>query len=258
MTLPVNSLVLAMEEVAPTRHAEPWDRVGLLVGDPFAEMAGVLLCIDLTSAVVAEAVEKGCQAVVAYHPPIFKKAEAVVAGSPVYDAVRAGLSVFTPHTALDVAVGGTNDVLADAMYLTDRRPIRPGAATQTGLGRIGRFAEPVARDILFGRIKRELDVQHLLVAGPHDGDVQTVAACAGSCGDLLDDAARQGAELYLTGEMSHHDALRAARYGMTVVCVLHSNSERATLARLRGRLVDLLPEIDVQLSTADRDPFTIL
>ena len=361
----VRDLVNAMETIAPPRHAEPWDNVGLLVGDAAATLTRVMLCIDLTPEVVAEAVSAGCEGVVAYHPPIFKKPESVVAGTPVYEAVRGGLSVFTPHTALDVAVGGTNDTLADVLGLTDRRPIRPtpggefyklvtfvptenadavrdamfaagagrvgdydecsfaSAGTGTfrggektnpavgqagrresveevrlevaassaklaaaavaamksahpyeevayelvkvahaqgpgGLGRVGRFDEPVGVAVLIERIKRGLGLDHVLIAGPTDGEVSTAACCAGSCGDLLDDAIRAGATFYLTGEMRHHDALKAARAGVTVACVLHSNSERATLSRLRRRLGDLLPGLDVLLSGVDRDPFVVL
>ena len=107
------------------------------------------------------------------------------------------------------------------------------------------------------RIKRELDLAHLLVAGPAEGTITRAACCAGSCGDMLDDAIRQGAELYLTGEMRHHDALKAAHAGLTVVCTLHSNSERAVLKRLKQRLADSLPGLPVILSREDRDPFAI-
>ena len=255
----VGDLINAMETIAPSALAEPWDRVGLLVGDPAGVLTKVLLCIDLTSEVVAEAIAAGCEGVVAYHPPIFKKAEAVVAGTPVYAAVRAGLSVYTPHTALDAAAGGTNDVLADALSLVDRRPLRPGKGGDgTGMGRVGSLDGPVARDALIGRVKRELGLTRLLVAGPTDGEARRVAVCAGSCGDLLDDAVAGGVEFYLTGEMRHHDALKAAAAGMTVVCVLHSNSERVTLRKLRERLTELIPNVDVLLSERDRDPFTVL
>src|SRR5207302_1708018 len=105
-----------------------------------------------------------------------------------------------------------------------------------GQGRIGDFPVPVDRQALFDRIKHLLEIEHLLVAGPTEGAVTRVAACAGACGELLDDAIRQGAQLYLTGEMRHHDAIRAAGGGVTVVCTLHSNSERAALKRLKQRL----------------------
>lgn len=366
----VRNLVEAMEAIAPTRLAESWDNVGLIVGDAEAQLRRILLCIDLTPSVLAEARAHGAGAVVAYHPPIFKGLRHLragdVASGVIFDAVRHNIAVYSPHTALDVAPGGTNDVLADALYLTSRKPLRPAGAGEAsevklvtfvpaeqvdavaaalfeagagrignydqcsfrtngtgsfrggegsnpavgeagqserveevrlevvvkradlaavvaalrsshpyeepaydvfprldvagdvGLGRIGEFEDPVSRDVLIGRARRELNVEHLLVAGPLLGDVRRIAVCAGSCGDLLDVAAAQGAEFYLTGELKHHDALRAARLGMTVACVLHSNSERATLDVLRRQLVDRLSGVAVEPAESDRDPFTIV
>ena len=58
--------------------------------------------------------------------------------------------------------------------------------------------------------------------------------------------------------MRHHDAIKAARAGMTVVCTLHSNSERAVLKRLKARIEEAVPGFEIQLSTTDRDPFAIV
>jgi putative NIF3 family GTP cyclohydrolase 1 type 2 len=57
--------------------------------------------------------------------------------------------------------------------------------------------------------------------------------------------------------MRHHDAIKAAKAGMTVVCTLHSNSERAVLKRLKAKLAERLTALDARVSTADRDPFEI-
>jgi putative NIF3 family GTP cyclohydrolase 1 type 2 len=125
-----------------------------------------------------------------------------------------------------------------------------------GQGRIGTL--PAApRSEVIARIKRALKLNHLLIAGPTEGSITRAACCAGACGDMLDDALRAKAELYLTGEMRHHDAVKAVRAGMTVVCTLHSNSERAVLSRLKERLAKELPELGVVLSKMDRDPFSI-
>ncbi|HLK38348.1 MAG TPA: Nif3-like dinuclear metal center hexameric protein [Polyangiaceae bacterium] len=120
----VSDLVRAMEAIAPTRFAAPWDNVGLLVGDGAAPMARVLLAVDTTSEVLGEAVRERCEAVVSYHPPIFGALKGVVAGSVAYEAVRRGLAIYSPHTALDVADGGTNDVLADSIGMAPRAPLR--------------------------------------------------------------------------------------------------------------------------------------
>lgn len=359
-------LVAALNDIAPTRNAESWDNVGLLVGDRDQTVSKVMLTIDYTDEVAEEARAAGCDAVVAYHPPIFDAVKRLTADSVVFDAIRRGVAIYSPHTALDVVDGGTNDLLADVLGLPPARsPLRLAqtkgsqlklvtfvpekdadrvsqalfdagagrigayshcsfqtkgsgtffgeegktnptvgesgrleraeevrvetvvpmskveaviralrkthpyeepafdlnqlAAPPEGLGqgRIAAFEEPVARTELFERVKRGLNVQHLLVTGPTDGGATRAAVCAGACGDLLDDAIAQGADFYLTGEMRHHDAIKAARAGTTVVCVLHSNSERAVLKRLKVRLEERLPGLPCLISQSDRDPFSI-
>ena len=131
------------------------------------------------------------------------------------------------------------------------------AATPEGVGqgRIGTLAAPADRSAIIDHIKKELGLAQVMVAGPTAGAMTRAAACAGACGDLVNDALAQNAELYLTGELRHHDALRAAQRGMTVVCTLHSNSERAVLRRLKNRIGDQLPGIAIDISQSDCDPF---
>lgn len=362
----LSEIVAVLEQLAPTKNAEAWDNVGLLVGNPTQNVSNVTLTIDYTPAVACEAAGAGCELIVAYHPPIFAPIKRLTSDSLIYDAIRRGVAIYSPHTALDVADGGTNDMLADVIGLParDRAPLRlietrasqyklvtfvpekdisrvsdalftagagrigdytrcsfrsPGTGTfygqagtnpavgqsgkfeeasevrletimpvsrvtdvidalrknhpyeepafdlvqlagapeKIGQGRIGRFKSPTPRAQLIARIKRELELTHVLVAGPTEGDATVAACCAGSCGDLLDDAIRQRADVYLTGEMRHHDALKAAQAGITVICTLHSNSERAVLRRLRDRLIERLPDLKVQVSAHDRDPFAI-
>ena len=358
----LHDLTAALDRIAPTRHAEPWDNVGLLAGDPAQPVSRVMLTIDYTAAVAAEARDERCDLVIAYHPPIFSAIKRV--SGLVHDAIRQGVAIYSPHTALDVADGGTNDVLADAVGLgDDRRPLRAATAAATehklvtfvpveavdrlsealfaaGAGRIGNYtacsfrspgtgtffgeagtnptvgqagrletatevrvetvvpinrveavlralrethpyeepafdlnvlaAPPTARGMgrvgpvpevaaveVVERVKRELELPAVLVAGDVCRTIRTAAVCAGACGELLDDAIAAGVDLYLTGEMRHHDALRAVAAGLTVVCTLHSNSERAVLKRLRDRLEREAPGPAYLLSRTDRDPFAI-
>jgi len=253
----VSDLVAAMEAIAPSRYAEKWDNVGLLVGDPNRVLTRVLLCIDCTAPVFEEAIGRGAEAVLAYHPVIFEGLKRIVAGSLPWRLVHSGMSVISPHTALDVADGGTNDVLADALGMTSRAPLRITVPTEgRGLGRVG-SVRPTTRESLLESAQRALGVTHLLVAGPVGGEVHRVAVGAGACGDLLQDVIASGAEFYLTGEMRHHDALKASGLGITVACALHSNSERPTLTRLAERLGPHLPGVVFELSVRDRDPFAV-
>lgn len=85
----VDGLAGAMDRIAPLYGAEPWDRVGLHVGDPSRDLAGpVLLTIDLTERVLDEAIGSRASAIVAYHPPIWKPLERVTASTATERIVR--------------------------------------------------------------------------------------------------------------------------------------------------------------------------
>src|SRR3954467_15723298 len=124
MAVELRRFVDAMETIAPTRNAESWDNVGLLVGDPQQQISRALLTIDYTPEVACEAAGAKCDCIIAYHPPIFETLKRVMSGTVIFDAIRRGVAIYSPHTALDVAEGGTNDMLADAMGLTERGPLR--------------------------------------------------------------------------------------------------------------------------------------
>jgi len=123
----VKDIARSLDEIAPPVLAAEWDNVGLLVGDGQATVRTLLLCIDLTREVLAEAFRARAQMVMAYHPVIFKPISHVTADAEpvVYAAVRRGVAVYSTHTALDAAAGGTNDVLADVLGLQDRRALAP-------------------------------------------------------------------------------------------------------------------------------------
>ena len=116
----VDDLVTAMESIAPTRYAEEWDRVGLLVGDREREIKGpVLLTIDLTERVMEEAIEKQASAVVAYHPPIWDPLRRVTSETPrqriILRAIESRIAVYSPHTALDAVPGGVAEWLCEGL-----------------------------------------------------------------------------------------------------------------------------------------------
>ncbi len=113
----VGEVAGVMEMVAPVRLAEGWDNVGLLTGDGRWPVKRVMLAMDLTRGVHDEVVARKAEVLIVYHPPIFKamKTLRVGGGEPMDLAVSLlahKVAVYSPHTALDTAEGGTNDVLA--------------------------------------------------------------------------------------------------------------------------------------------------
>ena len=109
--------------------AEPWDRVGLVCGDPAQEVRRVLFAVDPVEAVVDEAVAFGADLVVVHHPllltPVSSVAATTAKGRALHRLVREGIALFTAHTNADVPADGTNDAIAAALGLQETRVLSP-------------------------------------------------------------------------------------------------------------------------------------
>ncbi|MHC4705410.1 MAG: Nif3-like dinuclear metal center hexameric protein, partial [Planctomycetota bacterium] len=131
----VNNIAAVIDGIFPLKLAQDWDNVGLLIGDSRKSVKNALLTIDTTSDVVAEAKKLKTDLIISYHPVIWDGLKNVTAegpGSVVYELVRSGISVFSVHTALDSAMGGVNDGLAEIVGIEDGEPIGDYVANPAG------------------------------------------------------------------------------------------------------------------------------
>ncbi len=118
----VKEIAAAIERIAPLRLAQDWDNVGLLVGSPQRNVSNVLVTIDITADVVGEARKLKSDLIISYHPVIWDGLKKITTDGPgrvVYELIRSGIAVFSIHTALDSAVGGVNDGLAEILGIVD-------------------------------------------------------------------------------------------------------------------------------------------
>jgi len=111
------------------RWAEPWDHVGLVCGDPDADVRRIHLAVDPVEAVVAEAIESGAGLLVVYHPLLLTPVSSVAAdtakGRVLHRLIRSGTALFTAHTNADVPADGVNEALAAAVGLRDTEILEP-------------------------------------------------------------------------------------------------------------------------------------
>ena len=131
----IGEIAEAIEQVAPLKLAQTWDNVGLLIGNPKKEIKKILMTIDVTKDVLAEAKQFKADMILAYHPTIWDGLKKITAGGEgdiVYQLVRADITVFCMHTALDAAIGGVNDGLAELVGIVDARPIGDYVANPAG------------------------------------------------------------------------------------------------------------------------------
>jgi len=125
----VQSICELIEEVAPLALQESYDNAGLLVGDSQMEVTGVLICIDITEEVIAEAIQKHCNLIVSHHPLIFTGLKCLTGQNEVQrcvvNAIKNDLAVYAAHTNLDNVLNGVNGKIADKIGLINTRILQP-------------------------------------------------------------------------------------------------------------------------------------
>ena len=252
---------------APRELAESWDNVGLLVGDPEAEVRRVLVALDVTPQVVDEAIEKDCQLIAAHHPVMncaWNQVQTVRTddrqGRVLTELIRHGIAAICMHTNLDAAEGGVNDVLADLFGIRQR------TAFADGCGRVGDI-DPITVPELAALAQRKLAA---LCNAPDTGTavqvkfadtgkpVRRLAVISGAGGSLFAEAIAEGADCLLTGEANHHAAIDAVRLGLSLVAAGHYATEFPVCAAIADRLHAAFPELEVRVSGENRDPYTYL
>ena len=214
----IREITDAIEQYAPLRLQEEWDNAGIQVGDPDADITGILLCTDATEAVVAEAIDRGYNLVIAHHPLIFHGLKKIMGRTPVERAVamaiKHDITIYSAHTNMDSAWHGVSFRMADKIGMTNVQllddnqvpPYGEEGYTTAGCGVIGDIAPTPALEVL-KRVKAAFDVGAVRYCGDVSREVTRVALCGGAGGFLLDKAVEQGAQLYVSADMRYHDFL---------------------------------------------------
>jgi dinuclear metal center YbgI/SA1388 family protein len=363
----IKDITEQIEKIVPLNLAQDWDNVGLLIGDARKNVKRILLTIDITSDVVAEAKKLKTDLIVSYHPVIWdglKKITTEGPSSTVHELIRSNIAVFSIHTALDVVTGGVNDGLAEIIGIENGKPIGdyvfnpvddnyklvvfvpPESLAQVsnavfaagagaignysdcgfstdgtgtflpldgskpaigkkgqlekvpeirfetivpvenldkvvatmrkahpyetpafdiiklynsqnkfGLGRIGKLAKPLRIEQIIQRIKKHTGATAVGLIGKEKRLAKTAAVCAGSCGSIINLVIAAKADLYLTGELKHHQALAAQEAGLTCICLSHTVSERFILKKFAKQLQKQPNSVTIRVSKKDSDPF---
>lgn len=211
---------------------ENYDNAGLQVGDMESECSGVLVALDVTEAVVDEAIEKGYNLIVSHHPMIFGGVKRItptnMIGKMIYKLVRNDIAVYSAHTNLDNLSWGVNGVLSQVLGLTQCDILRPMTGVgmdHVGAGMVGQLEFPMPTTAFLEQVKVSLNLPVLRLSEVANPVTSRVAICGGSGSFLIDDAIKAGAEIYLTGDLKYHDFQRAEGR-ITLVDVGHFESEQ--------------------------------
>lgn len=263
-----------LENLAPLRLAESWDPVGWLVGDPQAVVARVMTCLTVSPVTVDEAIAGRADLIVSHHPipfrPVARLTTDDYTGHLLWKLARAGIGVYSLHTAWDSAAQGINQQLAEAAGCQDIEPLisRPDLLPGSGSGRVGFLPEPATVQTVWKRLESLIASNHGPVTKPRGprlcvGDwqrpVERIGFGCGSGGGFLDAARRSGCQLLVTGEATFHTCVEASEgWDISMLLLGHYASERFGIESLSGLLQNAFPDLTVWASEREKDPIQLI
>jgi dinuclear metal center YbgI/SA1388 family protein len=258
-TTKVNDICAILESVAPPHLQESYDNSGLIVGDPNAEVKGVLFCLDSTEAIVDEAIARGCNLVVAHHPIVFRGLKrlngATYIERTVMQAIRNDVAIYAIHTNLDnVYRQGVNSKIAERIGLVDTRILAPKPADfEIGAGMLGNLPKPMDETEFLQHLKNTLQTTCIRHSALRDKPVRKVAVCGGAGSFLLSEALRAKADAFVTADFKYHEFFDAE--GRLVIAdVGHFESEQFTIELMRDIVLETFPAAPLHLTKLSTNP----
>ena len=226
-------MLSALERFAPLPLQESWDNAGLQVGLTETEVSGALLCLDVNERIVDEAIAKGCNLIVSHHPLLFRGLKTISDLTDVQRttmrAIQNGIAVISMHTNMDNARDGVNFRIAEKLGLENVRFFAQKTVdgVEAGSGVVGEFAEPQAADDFIIAVKKAFGVECAMCNELLRRPIKRVAICGGAGDFLLDEAIKNQADAFITGEMHYHQYFGYEQ--QIQICVIgHYQSEQYT------------------------------
>ncbi|MBQ7494860.1 MAG: Nif3-like dinuclear metal center hexameric protein [Bacteroidaceae bacterium] len=264
----IKDIIETLEQFAPLPLQESYDNAGLQCGLTEAEVSGVLLCLDVTEAVLTEAVELGCNLVVSHHPLLFHGLRQVTDNSLVERCVRMAvkhdLVIYSAHTNLDNAEDGVNYRMAEKLGLIDVQFLQPrtvnlpdGRRVKAGSGVLGYLPEAEDSLAFLQRVKQAFHVEALQHNPLLERPVQSVALCGGAGDFMLDAAIDADADAFLTGEMHYH-VWHGHEHQIQIAVLGHYESEQYTREIFRDIIERAAPHLPVYDTEVCTNPIHIL
>ena len=259
----IKQVLSALEHFAPLPLQESWDNAGLQLGLTEAEVSGALLCLDVNEQIVDEAIRKGCNLIVSHHPLLFRGLKQISGADYVQrcviKAVKHDVVIVSMHTNMDNAKDGVNWKIAGRLGLTECRFFarKTVDGIEAGSGVVGQMAQPMAARAFVELVKRQFGVECAMCNELLQRPVKTVAICGGAGDFLLDDAVREGADAFITGEMHYHVFFD---YEQKIqICVIgHYQSEQFTAEIFRDIIQRECPGVRTEMAETNTNPIVYI
>ena len=251
----VQNIFEYLDQIAPVRYQMDFDNAGFLVGNPDAQVLKMLIALDITDDVISEAKQFDAQLIVSHHPMIFHAMKQIrnddLTGRKVLRLAQNGIAAICMHTNLDIADGGVNDALMDALDAETSGILEPAGTDQNGetlgCGRIGKLRQAMPLNAFLRFVTERLHVTGLRYCDSCR-EVEHIAVCGGSGGSMLELAYQAGCDTLVTADVKYDRFLAAKELGINLIDADHFCTENVVIPVISEKLKRQFPEVDVRIS----------
>lgn len=251
-----------LESIAPVSYAEEWDNVGLLLGRKDKTVHKVMLAVDATDDVVQQAVLQGADMLITHHPLLFSAVKRITEddfiGRRLIHLIKNDICYYAMHTNFDVM--GMADAAADMLQLHSPEVLEvtfEDDVAKEGIGRIGRLPHEMSLKECAQYCKTVFGLDSVRIYGDEDAPVETVAIVPGAGDDYIKNALSMQADVFITGDIGHHDGLDAMEQGLAVIDASHYGIEKLFVPYMAEVLEGRMPEL-VVIKATEKEPFTVV
>ncbi len=258
----LKEVIDSLEQLSPPSFAESWDNSGLMCGRLSKEVKSILLSVDATDEVVEEAVLTGADLLLTHHPLIFPNISRITeedhVGRKLLKLISSDVACYSMHTNFDVM--GMADEAADRLQLEDREVLQvtyEDAIANEGIGRVGNLSREMRLKYCCELVKEAFILDNVRLFGDPEIKVRRVAISPGSGSDMIPYALKAGAQLLITGDISHHKGIDAVAEGLNIIDAGHYGIEKIFVAYMKDFFKKKMPQMNVS-AASQKEPFVVI
>ena len=256
----IRDVVSTIEEFAPLRLQDSYDNSGLIIGRYDDEVHGVLLAVDVTEEVIAEAEREGCDLIITHHPIIFTPLKRLNSSNYVErcveQALRSGIALYACHTNLDSTFEGMSWRVARMIGLENISVLEPRPSEpNVGYGVVGDMPVSVDAVAFMRGVAERFEVGAIRHSDIPSKEfrVRRVAVCTGSGRSLIEAALQSGADVYVTADLRYNDFMMGENR-MILVDIGHFESEFCAINIINDVISKKMCNFAVRKSVSSRNP----
>lgn len=219
----ISELIEKIEKKFPLEFQEKWDNSGFLIGNIENELKNVLVCLEITPETIDEAKVKNCNMIISHHPLIFsgiKKIDMDFKGKKILELIKNDIALYSTHTAIDV--NGLNEYIFEKIGFTSEGIISP-TVEKYGYGNYQSLR--ISEKEIISRLKDSLGLEYVVKYGKKE-EFYKVGLITGSGMDFINEVKALDIDLFITGDIKHHEAMDSVEMGINLIDITHQGSEK--------------------------------